>query len=375
MDNLTEILISKINERKLTKGTLKTYTNNFKNFKKNVGIELNSLEDIHNNIDAIITYINKQTTSIKRNYTNPLLMLLAKQKKVAIPEYQTSYDKLYNILNDVSKIYNDIINERELTKTQKDIFLDYDTIVRLSTKAIDDYYREPAKYNNEDLRDLVILGLYSYLPPRRSIYANTKIITMNKYTNLSENDLDNNVYLVQSIKIPKFFHYGRNIVKSRTQTNEIVEIKNPILIKLLSTYLKKHKFINMFVDRKNNPINSNYFGKLITNVFKKYHSRPLNVVLLRKIYLMKYSDEKNNYNLKDAMEDARSMNHSIRTQQSVYVKNRPTQQEEEITPYQMVELKTKLKKKFKIKNKVEQQEEKKPPAPTKKKLKFIVKKN
>ena len=77
------------------------------------------------------------------------------------------------------------------------------------------------------------------------------------------------------------------------------------------------------MDKFGKPINNNYFGKLLTRTFEKYHKKALNVVLLRKIYLMKYSDLQNDYGVKEALEDARMMNHSIITQQQVYVKNKP----------------------------------------------------
>ena len=38
---------------------------------------------------------------------------------------------------------------------------------------------------------------------------------------------------------------------------------------------------------------------------------------------MKYSELSNDYSIKEAIEDARLMNHSVKTQQEVYVKNKP----------------------------------------------------
>ena len=334
MSDLMNLLIEKINARGLKPASLKTYTNNFKNFKLKVGIPLNNLHDINSNIDGIIEYLESiKSTSVKKNYVNPLIMLLSLGKGVSIPEYKNAYDKLYDILNKEMEIYNKVLLEKKLTEKQDKMYLSYDDIVKTTNNSLDEFFNKYPDFkdyikndkNNDEARDLLIVSLYSYLPPRRSIYANAILITMGKYSKLSETDLDNNVYLIHKAKVGKFFHYGRNIVKSRTLVNELVDIKNKNLIKILFYYLKKHKSKTkkLFIDKHDAPINNNYFGKLITMAFEKYHKKALNVVLLRKTYLMKYSELDNDYSIKEAIEDARLMNHSVKTQQEVYVKNKP----------------------------------------------------
>jgi len=333
MSSLNDILIEKVNARGLKPASLKTYKNNLKNFLIHVNIELNSLEDINSNIEKIVEYLNSiESTSVKKNYVNPLILLLSLGKGVPDPKYKESYDKLFNILDIELRKYRQTLEKKQLTEKQDKIFLEYDEIVNITTQKINDFL---VKYPNiksyvadksitpDEAKQLVIVALYSYLPPRRTIYAQTQVITLPKYSKLTEEELDNNIYLVHKGKIAKFFHYGREVVKSRTLVNEIVEIKNKYLIKILEYYLKKTKSKLLFPDRFGKPIDNNYFGKLLTRVFQKYHKKALNVVLLRKIYLMKYSDLQNDYSIKEALEDARMMNHSIITQQQVYVKNKP----------------------------------------------------
>ena len=352
MTTLIQILKTKTEARGLKDSSINTYTKNFQKFLNEINFKLNTIEDISSKLDKIVQFLGTMTTSRRKNIINPLLILLSESKKVPIQKYVNTYDVLNDMLKTEIKAYEKQIDnheytERQLTKfNQPDTISEFDNLLKITDKAVLDFFDRYQSVDdiikkNVNFQPLVIVALYSYLPPRRSEYADAEIIGLDTFKRLTGAVLDNSVFLVHRNNEPLFFNYGLNMVKSPTKTNVQVNIDDAKLKKLLTYVLKSNNGKYLFTDNQNKKINSNYFGKLVARSFKKYHKTPISINDLRKIYISRNYDKEVKY--VDIEADAQAMNHSVNTAMKVYSK-KPIQKQEPKARKQ-----PKLPKSFKIK--------------------------
>ena len=349
MTTLIQILRSKTEARGLKDSSINTYTKNFQKFLNEINFKLNTIEDINSKLDKIVQFLGTMTTARRKNIINPLLILLSESKKVPIQKYVNTYDVLNEMLKNEIKAYEKQIDnheytERQLTKfNQPNTISEFDNLLKITDKAVSDFFDRYPNVDdiikkNVNFQPLVIVALYSYLPPRRSEYADAEIIGLDTFKRLTGDVLDNSVFLVHRNNEPLFFSYGGNVVKSPTKINVQVNIDDAKLKKLLTYLLKSNNEKYLFTDNQNKKINSNYFGKLVARSFKKYHKTPISINDLRKIYISRNYDKEVKY--VDIESDAQAMNHSVNTAMKVYSK-KPIQKQEPKQP--------KLPKSFKIK--------------------------
>jgi hypothetical protein len=339
MTTLIQILISKTEARGLKDSSINTYTKNFQKFLNEINFKLNTIEDINYKLDKIVQFLGTMTTSRRKNIINPLLILLSESKKVPIQKYVNTYDILNDMLKNEIKAYEKQIDNHEYTERQLEKFnqpntiSEFDNLLKITDKAVSDFFdRYPTVDDiikkNVNFQLLVIVALYSYLPPRRSEYADAEIIGLDTFKRLTGAVLDNSVFLVHRNNEPLFFSYGGNVVKSPTKINVQVNIDG-VLKKLLTYVLKSNSGKYLFTDNQNKKINSNYFGELVARSFKKYHKTPISINDLRKIYISRNYDKEVKYT--DIQADAQAMNHSVNTAMKVYSK-KPIQKQEQKQP-------------------------------------------
>jgi len=318
---IQNILLQKITDRQLKPASVKTYTTNFNKFLKDSKIQLEEIGDIDLKIGEIITFLDSLSNSKKRNVINPLLILLSNGRHNVPEENRNVYDLLNGILKSEIENYKKPLETQEFKQKEADNFMNYNEIMNKVDSEVDKLFLEyptlkDFKKKPIDLTKLVITGLYTYIPPRRTIYALTKLISLNQYNKLSKSNLDSNVYLVHKNKIPILFHYGKDIVKSPTEENLTLDIQNrEKLAKLLNYYLFNKKEY-LFTDTGGFPINNNYFSKLIPKAFDKYVGKKLSVNQLRKFYSTSQSSEA----YEQIQQDSEIMNHSVDTHLKVYTK-------------------------------------------------------
>ena len=336
MTSLIQILKTKTEARGLKDSSINTYTKNFQKFLNEINFKLNTIEDINSKLDKIVQYLGTMTTSRRKNIINPLLILLSESKKVPIQKYVNTYDVLNEMLKTEIKAYEKQIDNHEYTERQLEKFnqpntiSEFDNLLKITDKAVSDFFdRYPTVDDiikkNVNFQPLVIVALYSYLPPRRSEYADAEIIGLDTFKRLTGAVLDNSVFIIHRNNEPLFFSYGGNVVKSPTKINVQVNIDDVKLKKLLTYLLKSNNGKYLFTDNQNKKINSNYFGKLVARSFKKYHKTPISINDLRKIYISRNYDKEVKY--VDIEADAQAMNHSVNTAMKVYSK-KPIQKQE-----------------------------------------------
>ena len=136
------------------------------------------------------------------------------------------------------------------------------------------------------------------------------IIRESDYDKLSEDDLDENNYLVVKSRTNKFFHFGNYKTKKSHGIKKIPVGK--ILNSVLNIWLKFNTTDYLLLDTHGQKMNSNQLSKYINKVFSPT-GKKISANLLRHIYITeKFPVEETN----DKKEVASNMGHSVDTQNS-----------------------------------------------------------
>ena len=209
----------------------------------------------------------------------------------------------------------------EKTQKQKDNWIDWDTVLKVKTdlyntvRAFIGQKALTAQQYNE-LLSLMILSLYTDVPPRRNLdYTDMFVVgKWNENMDTSKNYLD----LLGSQFI---FNKYKTAKKYGAQT---VDFQNADMLKdILTMYLKHHplhkgkvtkntefRFLTYQDGSPLTAVNS------ITRILNKSFGKKVGSSMLRHIYLSsKYADIKD-----EQQKDAKAMGHSVAEQQGVYVK-------------------------------------------------------
>ena len=171
------------------------------------------------------------------------------------------------------------------------------------------------KYNN--LLSLMVLSLYTDLPPRRNADYQYMIISGDDDGNTNLLDLKNSKFIFNKYKT------ARSAGKQELNFKDNDKFKN-----VLSLYLKHHPLKKMIMKKEDVPFLVFQNGEVllqtnsITRILNKLFKKNVSSSLLRKFYLSnKYGDELNT--LKEMKKDAQAMGHSSGTQQNIYIKEQP----------------------------------------------------
>ena len=113
----------------------------------------------------------------------------------------------------------------------------------------------------------------------------------------------------------KYNNKLNNYKTKGTYGEKKLDIEDKELKKILFYYLKRNGEGRLFKSQAGTPLTSNALSQLLLKTSNKYIGKSISTTLLRKLYLSKYSDVK-----EEMKKDAKMMGHSVATQQKVYVK-------------------------------------------------------
>ena len=275
---------------------------------------------IVNEYEKIREYLeNKGTHSTIRKYTSALLVALCPKCKNNCEEKNREvYDKLKSLVMKQNEVYDNSIQNNTLSESDKSKWTSWEAIcnVRHSLRKATNCLETTHRLYNETIKHYVICSLYTLLPPRRLDYADAVIMPYKVYKSLNDEDLDNNIYYVTGKNT--FFHYGKHKVKSKTKTNEVVNVDTK-LKNILKRWINHHKL------EQNSPllnISRNALTKQLCYIFHSHGlSKGISAAILRKIYISHHkSNIAKQYADEDMKEVARQMNHSVNVQQNIYTK-------------------------------------------------------
>lgn len=331
--NFVERELSKSN-RNLSEATIKKYS-----------VDLNKLalaitkKPIRNRAflkktDDIIAFIDALPNGSKKNYICSILTMLAPNKKVisssknkAIPK--RGYKKAYTVYTDYLNEYHNKNKKKPSQKNDKEKlnWIDWEIILKFQKELYNNFIEKNVHKNTQyiarsdklELLNLLCLSLYTLIPPRRLIYAKTLLLSYENYVKYNEEKLDildNNLFLVILDDDNKFFSFGKDIVKSKTNKNLVINIPKE-LNDILNIFLVYHKgdFL-LFRKGDETQMNKNELSKLLNTLFIKKFNKKISCNMLRKIYATHTCPKLNNL-----ARIADQMNHSVGTHIEHYVKH------------------------------------------------------
>lgn len=295
----------------ITESSKKLYIENIKRL--NNGEEPTTLRFL-TNVDKIMNKLNKYKENTKRTYIISIVSLLSSLIKVKPTEANKRLYKRYEtIMNEYNKKLKEQINKTDNEKnnwiSQKEIKEKYDELIE-EAKQIkgritkDDY---------ETIINLMIISLYTLIPPRRNKDYQDMYIVRGE---LKDNDMDKNYLLLDKEKF-----IFNNYKTKGTYKSQIIEIPKE-LMRIIKYYLLKHPLKKNIKENTTTPFLVNYLGEKyeqtnsITRILNKIFDKNIGVSMLRKIYLTsKYGDT-----LEEMKEDTKEMGTSINTAQNNYIK-------------------------------------------------------
>jgi hypothetical protein len=301
MKTLEEIFETK----RITDSSKKLYTSNL--IRLNDGKEITNFKFLESP-ENIAEMVSKSKPNTQRNYYIAICSIMSELKKDS-KKYQKLYDIYYKILMDLNVSLKD---QTKMTDTETENWITQDEITHLlnKSKLVLDEIKNKRKISPEiydRLLDLVILGLYTLMPPRRNIdYILMKIIPEDN-TEFNYLDLKNKQFILNNYKTAGTY---------KTQKIDI----NPELFEIIK------KYVNFRPDKSNTSntsflvkydgtpfTESNQMSKRLNDIFGKKISSSM----LRKMYLTdKYSDT-----IEEMKKDAEAMGTSTSVMTTNYIKN------------------------------------------------------
>jgi len=327
-------------QRNLKENTIYKYTKDFEKITKYFlkDKQFKSFSFLKDS-DKVFFYLDSLSHSQRFAQVKAICIVLNINKGKARKGYQRVLKLYQQYLTNLVQEYNKdkatgIKNDKETAN-----WLDWITITNHVDQLYDLFYN---KYFNkdgkckvdlkkcgvQDLKEvhlLMTLALYIYLPPRRLEYAFCKYITFNEFENLSEDDIDNNIYLVHIDINNNFISFGKNKIKSKTIKNLQIKFTEKLNI-INSVYINLNYF-----QRSERYGNSLLFNNILTqmstvtlsqylkNHFKKHFNKCVSVTMLRKSYRTHKLGPIKDL-IKNAKKDSEMMNHSFQTAFTHYCK-------------------------------------------------------
>jgi len=298
MKTLEEIFETK----RITDSSKKLYTSNL--IRLNDGKEITNFKFLESP-ENIAEMVSKSKPNTQRNYYIAICSIMSELKKDS-KKYQKLYDIYYKILMDLNVSLKD---QTKMTDTETENWITQDEITHLlnKSKLVLDEIKNKRKISPEiydRLLDLVILGLYTLMPPRRNIdYILMKIIPEDN-TEFNYLDLKNKQFILNNYKTAGTY---------KTQKIDI----NPELFEIIKKYvsLRPDKSNTSFLVKYDGTpfTESNQMSKRLNDIFGKKISSSM----LRKMYLTdKYSDT-----IEEMKKDAEAMGTSTSVMTTNYIKN------------------------------------------------------
>jgi hypothetical protein len=274
----------------------------------------------------VLEFLSDKSNSVKKKYLASIMIALSPDKKNSPSEGDSkAYNKYKNMLNTENGIYLDSVRDNNKSDRDKKNWTTLEELNNVKNKILKkikgagyNFKKSKGVDSKKDfflIQDYLIASLYLNLPPRRLDYSDMTMVSQATYNDLSENEKENNNYLVNVNKSRKFFSFGKDNSKSETDENIIIQVpKN--MNDLINYWGRINKTKHLLVSRNGGKLTKNALSKQLVDIFKPT-GKNISVVMLRKIYLSEKFSDKN----KEQQEIAEKMNHSVSVANTFYVKN------------------------------------------------------
>ena len=285
-------------------------------------------------------YLNSLNDSQKINQLKTILVVLQINKGIIRRGYKKIHQKYSEDFMALSRELNKFRESGQKTDREKSNWLEWteitDYVNQLYYKFYNKYYDKNGKLNKElyeygfsdldEVQLLFILALYTELPPRRLEYSYCKYILYDNFDLLTDEQKDNNIYLVTIDKNNNFISFGKNKIKNKTKTNLQVEF-NKRLNDIAFIYLNINHFLrgqtgdnSLLYNSQHNQMSPTSLCIYLSKHFKKIFDKQISISMIRKIFHTHHSS-KIKQAIKDFDKTTKIMNHSKDTAMLYYCKN------------------------------------------------------
>lgn len=316
MEKLREAIDKKRNIKEIS---LKAYLISIKKVHNAILGEDKEMENIDflKDEEKVLEAIEGLKLNTQKNYLSAIIVSLDAMNDDG--EYDKELKEYREYLETVNKSYYEQLNKNEKTEDQDENWVSLKELRKVMNgyKADlsdrDVFKKETLTKKQFDiLQKWVVANLYlnDSNPPIRLDYGDMAIIKEKDFEKLSDEDLNENNYLVIKSRTNKKFHFG-NYKTKKSQGIKTIPV-GKVLNSVLNIWLKHNDQPYLLLDSQGNKMNSNQLSKYINKVFEPT-GKKINVNMLRHIYISeKFPVEKNN----EKAEVASKMGHSVDTQNS-----------------------------------------------------------
>jgi len=324
----------------------------FNNFHKTILLNPNV-------IDCIKYFISLKTLASRDTYVSLLLLIIAPDKNNIEKNYVQLYGELIDYYRKLREEYRGI-NDQKKSKKQKDNWVSYEELVKLNNKLskeyklcklnrsmLSNYLKSPSK--KEFYLKMIKKTFFEYafyialnihlIYPLRLEISECMVCRWRDLKNLSKEELENNIYLVNSKKKKKTLYMGKNSRKNKMK--EPVKLELPIeLCNIINIYItmrnilmnpndpkqiKVYAFLPLFYQSTKKDkfalstgLTKNGYSKMLTRHFKRHLNKNISATLIRQITVSEF--RKGEKSQKEKQELAVLMNNSVAVQTNNYLK-------------------------------------------------------
>jgi hypothetical protein len=295
------------NRPNLSAGSLRTYTSILKNLAKQIGLPLDTPEEVIDNHKKIIEHLSNIPGNVRKTRLSALIVFIEKAKQA---------DKVVRAFReqmmDDCKNYDKEINKQEMTERQKEGYIPLSEVMgkyHTLEKEVIPIMKKDTLDKKEFARVqlYVLLSCLLLIEPRRSMdYTEFK---------LRNADATKDNFLKTEKRKPYFVFNTYKTSKKYKQ--QVIEIP-PKLHKIMKRWmeLNSHEWLLM-----NTPQSNKISQTQLTNLLYSFFEKPISTSMLRHIYLTdKYKDVPA---LAEMEKTAENMGHDL-TMALKYVKKVPS---------------------------------------------------
>lgn len=287
---------------------------------------LNNKKDFENisflyDYDDIIKKIEDFKPATQKAKLASVLVALGTEDKLK----EELYKKYNNKLHSISKEYYKRIENNKKTQRESNNWVDLKDLMKVlnyhirQIKKENIHKRDDKQLNKKQkriLQDYLITSLYLLQPPRRNVYANTKVISEKDFNKLSENEKNNNNYLVIVSRNKKYFYFANYKTKWKYGSQKVeVSKKLNSVINLWRHYNNDKEYL--LYNSKGQKLTTNSLTKYLQKIFKITGKENISSSMLRHIYI---SSQVDNESYKKMKALSQKMGHSVQEQNETYYK-------------------------------------------------------
>jgi hypothetical protein len=275
------------------------------------------LEDLNflKNEEEVVEKLQDLKLSTQKNYLSAIIVALDAMNDEGDYDDELEYYRGY--LAELQKQHQEEQEKQQKTKSQDENWVSMKQLRKVMNGYKADIMERELLTKPELNRkqfDLVQKWVVANLflddenPPTRLDYAPMKVIKEEDFNKLSDEDKEDNNYLVLKSRNKKYFHFGEYKTAKKYGANVIPVGKK--LNSVLNIWLRINPTDSLLLNSQGKPQTANGLGKYITKVFEPT-GKKIGVNLLRHIFIT----EKFEPQLEEKKKVASQMGHSVGTQE------------------------------------------------------------